>query len=167
MKTKRLKRRYRDAESILMVMLYIAFVVALLWVVIFTLNHARGDPGPLYGPYRADLVRVIDGDTIELDVYAWPQIVVRAKVRLASVDTPEVRASRQCERDAAKRATDFTRRFVEGGGLIVDGILLGKYAGRVVGRVSAYGYDLGSALLDAELAQPYNGGRRPKWQCED
>ena len=44
-----------------------------------------------YGPYRAMVVRVLDGDTVEVDVWLWPGLVQRIKLRLAGVNTPEKR----------------------------------------------------------------------------
>lgn len=48
----------------------------------------------LYGPYQADLVRVIDGDTIEVDLHVYPGEVVRVSVRENGINTPEKRPKR-------------------------------------------------------------------------
>ena len=119
-----------------------------------------------FGPYRAMVVRVIDGDTVEVDVMLWPGLIQRIKLRLAGVNTPEKRGRgvSLCEKVAAKRATDFTRRFVRHvAQVIVSEVRLGKYAGRALGKISVNGRDLGEALLAAGLARPYSGGRRRAW----
>jgi len=41
-----------------------------------------------YGPYRADVVRVIDGDTVVLDAHIWPGMTQRTHLRLSGIDTP-------------------------------------------------------------------------------
>ena len=41
--------------------------------------------------YRAMVVRVLDGDTIELDMQIWPQLIQRTKLRLDGINTPEKR----------------------------------------------------------------------------
>ena len=41
--------------------------------------------------YKAQLVRVIDGDTIEADIDLGFKTWTRRKVRLAGIDTPEIR----------------------------------------------------------------------------
>ncbi|MCH8074568.1 MAG: thermonuclease family protein [SAR324 cluster bacterium] len=65
---------------------------------------------------------------------------------------------------AAKRATHFTRRFVKNmGQVIVSEVRLGKFAGRVLGKVSVNGRDLGEALVAAGLARLYSGGKRTAW----
>ena len=56
----------------------------------------------LYGPYRAEIVRVVDGDTPDL----WPSLRARSMVRIKGLDTPELRG-RACERRLAQRARDY------------------------------------------------------------
>jgi len=46
---------------------------------------------PYSGPYQATVVRVIDGDTIEVDAEVWPGLVARYAVRERGIDAPEIR----------------------------------------------------------------------------
>jgi endonuclease YncB( thermonuclease family) len=62
--------------------------------------------------YPAHVVRVIDGDTIAMAVDIWPGLTQQATVRVFRIDTPEVRASQQCEKDLAAKATQFTKDFL-------------------------------------------------------
>jgi micrococcal nuclease len=41
--------------------------------------------------YRADIVRVIDGDTVEADIDLGFKVSIRLKLRLYGIDAPEVR----------------------------------------------------------------------------
>ena len=41
--------------------------------------------------YRADIVRLIDGDTVEADIDLGFSVSIRLKLRLYGIDTPEVR----------------------------------------------------------------------------
>ena len=43
----------------------------------------------------AEVVRVVDGDTIEVNAHYWPGHTWRGKVRLRGIDTPELRG--KCE----------------------------------------------------------------------
>jgi len=116
-----------------------------------------------YGPYQADVVRVIDGDNVELDVHIWPGLIQRISLRLAGVDTPEKYGS-ACERKLAAKATEFTTKFLDGVNLVtVQDIENGKYAGRVLGRLLMGEKDLAKELIEAKLARPYKGGKRKKW----
>lgn len=119
-----------------------------------------------YGPYRADLVRVIDGDTLLLDVALWPGLVQRISVRLDGVNTPEKRSRLQCEKDAGMKATKFVEEMVAGGEITVHNIDLGKYAGRVLGDVYVDGNSIAVALIEEGLALPYDGGKRGPWCVE-
>ncbi len=144
--------------------LVLLLAMAIFWMVVPPSGKAAKKKP--YGPYRAEVVRVLDGDTVEVDVMVWPGLVQRIKLRLAGVNTPEKRGRgvSLCEKVAAKRATDFTRRFVKYvAQVIVSGVKLGKFAGRVLGKISVNGRDLGDALVAAGLARPYSGGRREAW----
>ncbi len=47
--------------------------------------------GESYGPYRADVVSVYDGDTFTADIHVFPGLTYRRAVRVAGIDTPEIR----------------------------------------------------------------------------
>lgn len=42
------------------------------------------------GPYRAEVVRVIDGDTLLVKVELWPNLTAEVSARVRGVDAPEV-----------------------------------------------------------------------------
>lgn len=114
------------------------------------------------GPIRADVISVYDGDTVTVDAHSWPGERHRTAVRVRGVDTPEIRGKCAGERRAAKKARDFTRRFV-GGSVVLRHIERGKYAGRIVADVFVKGRSLAEALIEAELGRAYDGGRREGW----
>lgn len=57
---------------------------------ILTLLLVTG-PAFAYGPYSADVIRVIDGDTINIRVAIWPGLEQIINLRLIGVNTPEKR----------------------------------------------------------------------------
>jgi endonuclease YncB( thermonuclease family) len=120
----------------------------------------------LPGPVQADVVRVRDGDTLEVKARIWLGQVISTKVRLAGVDTPELRGRCHREERMAEAARDFVTRKLSDRRVTLRDIRYGKYAGRVLARViTARGEDLGKALIAAGLARPYRGRRRGSW-CE-
>ena len=122
-------------------------------------------PAAIACDYPAKLVRVTDGDTIEVEVAVWPSLTVRASLRLAGLNAPESRgAVSACEREAGLKAKAFSERFLRErqGPLTVNVAGPDKY-GRMLGRARMGAEDLGSALLAAGLARPYAGGRRAPW----
>lgn len=130
--------------------------------ILLSLSPALGAEA-LYGPYSAEVVRVIDGDSIVLNVAIWPGLTKQISLRLDKVNTPEKRGAPECEKIAAAKATEFTKAWLGNGNVTVSGVHLGKFAGRALGRISRGGEDLGEALVAAGLARPYDGGRRETW----
>ena len=52
--------------------------------------------------YRASLVRVVDGDTVDLDVDLGFYMTARIRFRLADIDAPEVRGAEKAAGKASK-----------------------------------------------------------------
>jgi endonuclease YncB( thermonuclease family) len=135
---------------------------------VFTSGTA-GSAERLAGPVPARVMSVLDGDTIEVRARIWLGQEVRARVRLAGIDAPELDGGCMRERDLAAEARAFlvsrlTPAGAEPAEISLRDIRYGKFAGRVLARVEAPdGEDLGHSLLAAGLARPYNGGRRAPW----
>ena len=118
----------------------------------------------LPGPLPARVIAVVDGDTLEVSARIWLGQAVRVRVRLAGIDAPELSGNCAAERRAAGRAKAFLAAAVADGEVRLRQIRYGKYAGRVLARISvAGGRDLGQALLARGLARAYDGGKRPAW----
>ena len=117
----------------------------------------------LAGPFVANVQKVIDGDTLSVEVPVWLGLALTASVRLRGIDAPELHGQCQREKDLAMAAqkqlaqetpSQVTLRNIEGD----------KYYGRVEANVtSAEGIDLGEAMLASGLARPYDGGKRGDW----
>jgi endonuclease YncB( thermonuclease family) len=115
------------------------------------------------------VIRVIDADTLRVDLFIAPGLTWRTSVRLIGIDTPEKGGRAKCgkERELARAAKVFTLDFVGGVGASIEvtKIKYGKYAGRVLGDVLRRGRSLTTALLDAGHGREYHGGKRKGW-CE-
>lgn len=103
-----------------------------------------------------------DGDTLTVDAEPWPDVTIRARVRVAGVDTPEIQGKCQAEKDKAVRARDFVRATV-GASVQLTDVRPGKYAGRVIADVWTGGRKLSELLIAEDLGRPYHGGRREGW----
>lgn len=113
------------------------------------------------GPIPADYVKNYDGDTVTVRCRIWPGHVVTTDVRLAGVDTPEIRGDCPREKALARKARAFVQQTLESAELIaLRDIRQGKYAGRVVGRLVVGGEPLSELLIAARLGRPYDGGGR-------
>lgn len=116
------------------------------------------------GGHPADLLRVIDGDTLEAQVHVWPGMTITTRVRLRGIDAPELRARCGREQVAAQAARDALAKLTADGRLLVSQIGPDKYGGRVVAAVAtARGEDVAAALLQAGLVRRYGGGHRASW----
>ncbi len=121
----------------------------------------------LKGPVPARVVRVVDGDTLLIRARIWLGQEVETRLRLANIDTPELKGRCERERKLALAARHFVIGKVGGGSVILRDIQYGKFAGRVLARLeTATGEDVGAALLARNLGRPYKGGRRTSW-CPD
>ena len=125
--------------------------------------HLQG-ASALPGPVPADVITVIDGDTIAVRAHIWPGQYVETRVRLAGVDTPETRrAECEAERQFAHTATQFTRAWLEDHHNIqLRNIQLGSFAGRVIAELeNQQGVSLNAELLSQNLAVEY--GQDGNW----
>lgn len=68
--------------------------------------HAQGAPPLVLGPkdYVATVGRVVDGDTVDLRVRAWPNTIIEDRFRLFGIDAPEVRGA---EREEGRKSTEW------------------------------------------------------------
>jgi micrococcal nuclease len=111
----------------------------------------------------AELIRVIDGDTVEMRVLIWLDQHVVTRVRLRGIDAPERDHRCPDEHRRAEAAAAALGTLLSGRGLFLTDISRDKYGGRVVARVMAgRDGDAGAMLLAQGHARPYAGGRRDR-----
>ena len=141
-------------------MIRVALVSLLVWIVA---------PGPavaterLPGPYRAQVIRVIDGDSIEAQVTIWLGQQVTTTVRMAGIDTAELDAPCLTARLNAYAARAYLKAKVDGRTVSLTEVETDKYGGRIVAQlIDETGENLGASLTAKGLARPYRG-RRPNW----
>jgi len=136
------------------------------FVLLMFLFVSSAEAKEYYGPYQADVVRVVDGDTVELAIHVWPGLVQTIKLRLDGVNTPEKRGKNvsQCEKEAGNKATAFTEYWLSDVETVtVDKVFLGKFAGRAIGQILKGDESLSDALISAGHGKHYSGGKRQPW----
>ena len=115
-------------------------------------------------PVPARVLRVVDGDTLVVRARVWPGHQVETLVRLKGIDAPELKAGCERERALAHQARSFLEQHAAEGPAWLSDIRFGKYAGRVLARVTVdSGADLSMQLLAVGLARAYAGGARLSW----
>jgi endonuclease YncB( thermonuclease family) len=118
----------------------------------------------LDGPVAAEVLRVVDGDTIEVRAHIWLGQEVTTLVRLGGIDAPELKGKCESERAAARRAKARIEEKLNGGEVTLRDIRFEKYAGRVMSKVETEtGEDLGTALKREGYVRAYGGAKRAGW----
>ncbi|MCK5020811.1 MAG: thermonuclease family protein [Candidatus Peribacteraceae bacterium] len=127
--------------------------------------------------YDVEVIKVIDGDTIKVSVDVWPKWKTEVNVRLNGVNAPESQRPitpigysnlisqelKQCEKNAGIKAKNFVFDFLKDKDIKLSNVRLGKFAGRVLGKILADGNDLSVILIRAGHARNYDGGKRGPW----
>lgn len=136
---------------------------------------ALGDAS-FHTSYEGRVIRVIDGDTIEVAIEVAPGMVMEVDVRERDLDTPEKRrggrGGAQCPEEQAlgKKVSQLVSSYLKPGTSVgVVNVGLGKYAGRWVGdirfMIDGSVHDLGDWLINQNLAVHYDGKTKAKVWC--
>ncbi len=135
----------------------------------FCLSLAFGANAAIQVPtasYPVEVIKVIDGDSFVVRIALWPQMEIVTTVRVAEIDTPELRGKCETERKLAKHAERFSRRWLDKGQVFITNVKNDKYGNRVVAHVTRSDQTtLAEALLSASLAQPYPQKNKQKAWC--
>lgn len=130
----------------------------------FAAEEEAPPPREIAGPISARVVKVRDGDTLEVEAYIWPLQSVTVAVRLRGVDAPELRGQCEAERAAARDARDRLAALVSEGTVQLRRVSGDKYFGRVLADLaSPTEPNIGQRLLREGLVDAYDGGRRRNW----
>lgn len=118
----------------------------------------------LAGPVSAEVIRIIDGDTIVVRVHPWLGIFIETHVRLEGLDAPELHGHCDQEIAMAQRAKLRLGELLADGQVVLQNIRNDKYGGRVDARVIlGSGTDVAEIMIGDGLARPYHGERRLSW----
>ena len=111
----------------------------------------------------AEVLNVIDGDTIRVRAHMWPGQKWEGNIRLFGIDTPELRGS-QCpvEKDQGILARDTLVSLVPPRVNLVN-IKNGKFAGRYVATVMDGPRNMAHVLMENGVGRPYFKGKRKTW----
>ena len=106
------------------------------------------------GPVRADVVRVIDGDTFEAAAQIWLGEAIDIHVRIEGIDAPELHAHCSDERERAEAARAYLDSRIGGGAVQLSAVRYDKYGGRVRATVRDGRGNVGEAMIARGLPGP-------------
>ena len=103
-----------------------------------------------YALYYAEVVRVIDGDTLDVRLDLWPGLQAVYAVRVRGIDAPELRrVGCEAERIWAQDAKAQVEKLYDVGSRIrLENVAFDAYAGRVDAKVSRWRSDRWLYLSD-------------------
>lgn len=111
------------------------------------------------------IISVYDGDTFTINgPKSWPKIISEGmKIRIDSIDCPEMKDKRDSIKSLALAAKIFTSDKLKAGKVIeLRDMKRDKYF-RILASVWIDGYNLGDSLKIKGLAKGYNGGTKLTW----
>jgi len=109
--------------------------------------------------YRCKVVKVVDGDTIDLDIDLGFGVWMRKqRIRMYGIDTPESRTRDLEEKKYGLAAKDFLVKWTNAGGLVLkthkDG--KGKF-GRILGELWCFDTNINEKMIEEHHAVKYHG----------
>ena len=134
-----------------------------LFAMLFAFGANASEPGgrTISGPVVAEVIRVIDGDTILVAARPWPQQTMEVYVRLRGIDAPELKSPCPATRKAGLEAQAALEQLVHDGEIGLTDISGDKYFGRVLANVIlSNGRNPAQEMLSAGYAVSYGGGRK-------
>lgn len=119
--------------------------------------------------YSCEVLKTIDGDTIDVRLDLGFKIYHKARVRLYGIDTPESRTRDKDEKARGLLAKNHILQALEGGQEVVIQTKLkdsrGKF-GRVLGILVIDGVDINQQMVDEYLAVAYTGQNKKKVEAQ-
>jgi micrococcal nuclease len=113
------------------------------------------------------ILKVVDGDTIDADIDLGFDISLTKRIRLAGVDTPESRTADTNEKKYGLESKEWLKHKVENAKNILIKTELPdsteKY-GRIIGHlfINDQANSLNEQMIDAGMAWSYDGGTKKK-----
>ena len=111
---------------------------------------------------KATVLRIIDGDTIEVKAHPWPGFNPVIKIRLLGIDTPELKSKCSQEKKLAIQAKEYLTSITPSS-VTLHEVQYGKYAGRLLAEIHADDTNLSNELIEKGYARAYDGGQRQGW----
>ena len=119
--------------------------------------------------YGCKVTRVVDGDTIDVDLDLGFDIIYKCRVRLYGIDTPESRTRNKDEKVRGKLAAKFLQDAISNGKNVILQTQLkdskGKF-GRVLASVFVDGININQQMVTNHLAVRYEGQSKKDIQLE-
>ena len=109
--------------------------------------------------YKCKVTKVVDGDTVDVDIDLGFGVWLRdQRIRLYGIDTPESRTSDPSEKLYGKAATEFLKKWLDGGDVTIKTHKdeRGKF-GRILGELWVFDTNVNKKMIEEHHAVEYHG----------
>lgn len=120
--------------------------------------------------YKCKLGRVVDGDTVDVNIDLGFDVWHQARVRLVGIDTPESRTRNKAEKVLGLAAKARLKEMLKGRQLILNCTKEKGKFGRVLAAIEAHStklnppvYQVNQQLIEEGHARTYYGGKKVPW----
>jgi endonuclease YncB( thermonuclease family) len=116
------------------------------------------------------VIKVYDGDTITIasKIPGTALPIYRFRVRLAGIDSAEIKGHTEAEKRVAIEARDALHKLIFGKMIVLQNLGTEKY-GRILADIYIENLHVNQWMLDNNYAVPYDGGKKvrpPEWENE-
>jgi micrococcal nuclease len=119
----------------------------------------------MYEYHIKKVTKVVDGDTIDVDIDLGFDISFSSRVRLAGIDTPESRTKDAYEKKLGLESKEWLKKALDNGTKVViktEKINSTEKFGRVLGWLFVDDVNLNLAMIDQGYAWSYMGDTKVK-----
>ena len=113
--------------------------------------------------YNCTLLRVIDGDTIDVNIDLGFNIWHKGRIRMAGIDSPESRTRNKEEKVLGLAAKSRLKELLKKKKLSINCTKEKGKFGRILADVLANDININKQLMDEGHARPYQGGKKLPW----
>ena len=115
-------------------------------------------------PVSVKVLRIIDGDTITVQVHVRLGTYRKRNVSLDGIDIPKFEGECAAERELAEKAKAYLENAIGGARVTLNNIHTQEDTDRLLARVELHdGTDLSDALIYAGLGRPSEDGSPDVW----
>lgn len=112
--------------------------------------------------YKAKVIRVLDGDTVELLIDLGFTVFWKSTCRLYGINTYELHSKNAEEKSIAMEAKKFVADQIDGRDILIKSKELDKYGRPLIDIYFGVNFEmfLNEILIEKALAQRYFGGKK-------
>ncbi len=141
-------------------------IVLLFWIFSFEMASAGAAAAK---NYDAIVVKVIDGDTLEVRIKLWKDLEKTTRLRIRGIDAPELKGKCAHEKSLAKKSRRHLKHLLgikkkkDRPKVSLHNVRPGKYHREISDLFTQGGQNVGDEMISAGFARPYQRGKRASW----